>query len=186
MSFPCWQSPDEGLTGADDNVVKTTLGVNYYDTLEATRAWIPLIKPGGRIVNVASSSGYLRSYSPSIRDRFLAAESIADVTKLMEEFTAAVAKGTHEQDGWPSAAYAVSKAGLIGQTRALARELAAESDVVINCCHPGWVQTDMTKGKGTKTPDQGAQTPVLLAIGDIGNKSGRLWSDEKEVDWAST
>jgi carbonyl reductase 1 len=105
----------------------------------------------------------------------------------MEEFTAAVLKGTHEKDGWPSAAYAVSKAGLIGQTRALARELkAGDTGVTINCCHPGWVQTDMTKGKGTKTPDQGAQTPVLLAIGDIGNSSGTLWLDEKEIDWAST
>lgn len=112
---------------------------------------------------------------------------MTDVSKLLEEFTAAVSKGTHEKDGWPSAAYAVSKAGLIGQTRALARELkAGDTGVTINCCHPGWVQTDMTKGKGTKTPDQGAQTPVLLAIGDIGNRSGTLWSDEKEIDWAST
>ncbi|KAH6695674.1 carbonyl reductase [Plectosphaerella plurivora] len=175
------------MQGFDDNVVKTTIGVNYYDTLEATRAWIPLVKPGGRIVNVASSSGYLRSYSPSIKERFLAAETVSDVSKLMDEFTAAVAKGTHEKDGWPSAAYAVSKAGLIGQTRALARELKdGSTNVTINACHPGWVQTDMTKGKGTKTPDQGAQTPVLLAIGEVGDKSGGMWSDEKEIDWAST
>jgi hypothetical protein len=30
-----------------------------------------------------------------------------------------------------------------------------------------------------KTPDQGAQTPVLLAIGDIGGNTGLFWRDEQ-------
>ncbi|EGY22209.1 carbonyl reductase [Verticillium dahliae VdLs.17] len=158
----------------------------FGNTLEATRAWIPTLKADGRIVNVASISGALNKYSRSIRDRFINAEAVDDVTDLMEEFTAAVAKGTHEADGWPSAAYAVSKAGEIAQTRAIAKELKDDgSKILINSCHPGWVVTDMTKGKGTKTADQGAQTPVQLAIEDIGGKSGTYWSDEKEVDWTA-
>jgi carbonyl reductase 1 len=35
----------------------------------------------------------------------------------------------------------------------------------------------MTKGRGVKTVDDGAQTPVLLAIGDIGDRTGLYWSD---------
>ncbi|KAM0334489.1 hypothetical protein ACHAQA_001518 [Verticillium albo-atrum] len=174
------------LEGFDSNVVRDTIACNYYGTLEATRAWIPTLKPGGRIINVASISGALNKYSRSIKDRFVNAESVDDVTKLMEEFTAAVSKGTHEKDGWPSAAYAVSKAGEIGQTRAIAKELKDKgSKILINSCHPGWVVTDMTKGKGTKTPDQGAQTPVQLALEDIGGKSGEYWSDEEVVDWTA-
>ncbi|EEY16621.1 carbonyl reductase [Verticillium alfalfae VaMs.102] len=158
----------------------------FSNTLEATRAWIPTLKSDGRIVNVASISGALNKYSRSIRDRFIDAKAVDDVTNLMEEFTAAVAKGTHEADGWPSAAYAVSKAGEIAQTRAIAKELKDDgSKILINSCHPGWVVTDMTKGKGTKTADQGAQTPVQLAIEDIGGKSGTYWSDEREVDWTA-
>ncbi|KAM0281438.1 hypothetical protein ACHAQH_003561 [Verticillium albo-atrum] len=174
------------LEGFDNDVVKNTIACNYYGTLEATRAWIPTLKPDGRIINVASISGALNKYSPSIKDRFVNAKTVDDVTNLMEEFTAAVKKGTHEADGWPSAAYAVSKAGEIGQTRAIAKELKDDgSKILINSCHPGWVVTDMTKGKGTKTADQGAQTPVQLALEDIGGKSGTYWSDEREVDWTA-
>ncbi|TQN66716.1 Carbonyl reductase [NADPH] 1 [Colletotrichum shisoi] len=172
------------MQGFDSNVVKNTLACNYYGTLEATRAWIPVLKPDGRIVNVASVSGALSQYSPEIKKRFLDAQSVADVTKLMEEFTAAVEKGTHEKDGWPSAAYAVSKAGEIGMTRATARELQDKgSKLLVNSCHPGYVVTDMTRGGGTKTPDEGAQTPVHLAIADIGGKTGEYWSDEKVAKW---
>ena len=57
-------------------------------------------------------AGYLNSkYSADIRKRFLASKTVADVTALMEEFTRAVEAGKHEEQGWPSAAYAVSKSG---------------------------------------------------------------------------
>ncbi|TDZ34363.1 Carbonyl reductase [NADPH] 1 [Colletotrichum spinosum] len=171
------------MQGFDSNVVKNTIAVNYYGTLEATRAWIPLLKPDGRVVNVASISGSLSKYSSQIKERFQSSQSVSDVTKLMEDFTSAVEKGTHEKEGWPSAAYAVSKAGEIGMTRAIAKELLDKgSKVLVNSCHPGYVVTDMTRGGGTKTPDQGAQTPVHLALADIG-KTGEYWSDEKVAKW---
>ncbi len=40
----------------------------------------------------------------------------------------------------------------------------------------------MTKGRGFKTPDRGAQTPVMLALEDIGGKSGLFWRDERVID----
>ena len=40
----------------------------------------------------------------------------------MNEFTQAVEQGNHKQLGWPSAAYAVSKSGVTGMTRVVARE----------------------------------------------------------------
>lgn len=40
----------------------------------------------------------------------------------------------------------------------------------------------MTKGRGPKTPDQGAETPVHLALGDIGNRTGMYWCDKKPED----
>jgi carbonyl reductase 1 len=166
--------------------VENTIRVNYYGTLQTTRQLVQLLKPGGRIVNVASSSGALRNYPPDLKTRFLNATEVDDATKLMEDFTEAVKDGSHVKNGWPSAAYAVSKAGMIAQTRALANEYKKqEKSVLINSCHPGWVVTDMTRGKGNKTPDQGAQTPVLLALQDIGERTGTFWTDETEVDWAT-
>ena len=173
------------MDGFDENVVRQTLRVNYFGVLEVTRRVLPQIKDGGRLVNVASVAGkVMRSkYSDSVRSRFVDAKKTEELTQLMEEFTEAVSKGTHQKN-WPSAAYAVSKAGVIGMTRTIAEEnAAAGGKVLINSCCPGYVTTDMTKGRGVKTPDQGARTPVLLAVGDIKGSNGRFWSSEKIVDW---
>ena len=47
----------------------------------------------------------------------------------MREFEEGVKNGTHEKLGYPSAAYAVSKAGLIAATRAVARSVAEKAKV---------------------------------------------------------
>ncbi len=41
----------------------------------------------------------------------------------------------------------------------------------------------MTKGRGVKTIDEGAKTPVLLALGDIGESVGEFWQNEKIFEW---
>jgi carbonyl reductase 1 len=46
-----------------------------------------------------------------------------------------------------------------------------------------YVNTDMTKGRGTKTTDQGAKTPVMLALKDIGGRTGEFWQSEKVIEW---
>ncbi|KAI4949020.1 hypothetical protein J4E91_005483 [Alternaria rosae] len=172
------------MDGFNADVVKTTLDCNYYKTLEACHTFLPLLKPTGRIVNLGSMAGKLNKYSEEVRNRFLASKTEEDVTSIMKDFVAAVAAGKEKDAGFPSAGYAVSKAGLIGGTRALARqEKEKGSKVLINTCCPGYVNTDMTKGNGTRTVEEGAQTPVLLAIHDIQNKTGTFWQYEKEIDW---
>ena len=102
----------------------------------------------------------------------------------MEEFKSAVKAGNEKEQGWPSTAYSVSKAGMTGITKAIAREEQKRGGKkLINACCPGYVDTDMTKHRGYKTPDQGAQTPVMLAIGEIGGQTGEFWQDERVVEW---
>ena len=166
-------------------MVEQTLQCNYYGTLTATRSLLPLIRSGGRLVNVSSMSGHLNSkYSESIRSAFASTQTVDDVTKLMEDFTSAVKQGEEKEKGWPSAAYAVSKSGITGVTRAIAMEHKAQGGtVLINSCCPGFVSTDMTKQRGAKTVDEGAQTPVLLALGDIRGKYGEFWQHERIIEW---
>jgi carbonyl reductase 1 len=127
------------MNGFNLNVVKTTLGCNYYGTLAMMEKMLPQIQDGGRMVNVASMEGQLGSkYSDPIKKRFLDAKSVEDVNKLVEDFTEAVAKNEYQAQGWPGAAYAVSKAGTIGFTKIIARERKAKgSNVLINACCPG-------------------------------------------------
>jgi carbonyl reductase 1 len=170
------------MDGFNADVVKQTLATNYYGTLEATQSILPLIRDGGRLVNVSSMAGKLNKYTPELRDAFIAASksSVADCTALMQDFTKAVQDGKEKELGWPSAAYAVSKAG----TTAFTKAIAAQNDkVLINACCPGYVNTDMTKGNGVKTPDQGAKTPVMLALEDINGSSGGFWQSEKIIEW---
>ncbi|KAF2446749.1 carbonyl reductase [Karstenula rhodostoma CBS 690.94] len=172
------------LNGFNAELVKTTLGCNYYNTMEACHKFVPLLKPEGHIVNLASMSGHLNKYSDDVQKRFLAAKTESDITSIMKDFVSAVEAGNEKEAGYPSAAYAVSKAGLIGATKALARaEQEKGSKILVNACCPGYVNTDMTKGKGTKTPDEGAQTPVLLALSDIKGATGQFWQNEKPIEW---
>ena len=172
------------LNGFNINVVKDTLHCNYYGTLAMTQLLLPQIRNGGRLVNVASVGGKLGSkYSAAVKSRFLGTKSVDDVTKLMEEFTSAVEKGSYKRD-WPGAAYGVSKAGEIAFTKCIAMDNAKKgSKTLINSCCPGYVNTDMTKGNGVKSPDEGAQTPVLLALGDIKGANGQFWKEEREISW---
>jgi carbonyl reductase 1 len=129
-------------------------------------------------------SGHLNKYSDDVRNRFLAAKTEKDITGIMKDFISAVEAGNEKEAGYPSAAYAVSKAGLIGGTKALARaEQEKGSKLLVNACCPGYVNTDMTKGNGTKSPDEGAQTPVMLALADIKGTTGGFWQNEKPIEW---
>ncbi|KAM3421537.1 hypothetical protein BST61_g1926 [Cercospora zeina] len=174
------------MQGFDGNVVKETLQTNYYGSLEATQDFLPLIRQGGRLVNVCSMAGKLNKYSDEVRQAFLEASKagVPDVTAVMQRFQEAVDEGREKEDGFPSAAYAVSKAGEIAITKAIAAgEQKKGRDVLINACCPGYVKTDMTRGGGRKSVDQGAQTPVLLALHDIGGKTGEFWQHEDIIEW---
>ncbi|TRM61137.1 hypothetical protein BD626DRAFT_460399 [Schizophyllum amplum] len=204
------------LDGFDAHIVTTTLKTNYHGTLYATLQFLTILRSAStsRVVNVASTMGLLNRYTPQLRQRFRdAAEGVsldathtadtkhaADAaTALMREFEDAVKAGTHTQLGFPSSAYAVSKAGLIAATRAVARSVVAKANAVeapesplVNSCCPGWVNTDMSKGKGSKTIDEGARTPVMLALetseklaalGRSEGVCGGFWRDEKLHEW---
>ncbi|KAL1637651.1 hypothetical protein SLS58_009181 [Diplodia intermedia] len=164
------------MDGFDATIATTTLATNYHGTLHATLALLPLLAPArtSRLINIASIAGSLAKYPSALASRFRAAATYTPsspsppasaATALMTQFTAAVAAGSHEALGFPSAAYAVSKAGLIAASKAVAgweeeraRVEGREMRGVQVCC-PGWVNTDMTKGRGVKSVDEGARTP---------------------------
>ena len=66
-----------------------------------------------------------------------------------------------------------------------AREIAASGmeDVLINSCCPGWVKTDMAGDRAPLTPDQGAETPVMLAFLPPNSPSGEFWREQKIAKW---
>ena len=180
---------DKILTGdIDIHIVKTILKTNYYGTLAIMTEFLPLIRSGGRLVNVASSDGQLIPYSESLKQAFIDAskKSVEACTALMEKFTADVLAKTEKLEGWPNVAYAyaVSKAGEIASTKAIAMEAKKSGGkVLINACCPGFVNTDMTQGNGLLSVDDGAKTPVLLALGGFGGTTGGFWKEGGVIEW---
>lgn len=169
----------------DADVVKETLQTNYYGTLAVSQVLLPLIGPGGRLVNVASASGQLKNGLAPYKEAFISASnsSVIACTSLMDEFLADVDSGKEKAEDWDDAAYDFSKAGEIAFTKAMAMEVGkGTNDILVNVCCPGGVKTDMNSW-GVKTPDEGARTPVLLALGEFGGIMGGFWRHEKMIEW---
>ena len=160
---------------------RPTIRTNYYGTLAVCEALIPLMRNGGRVVNVASMSGPLRQFPRRAHDRILAPDfSRAELCSLVDNFVETAEKGLHGRAGWPNTCYGVSKAALNALTRILAREVAPRDilgegrsvavdvlephkltavvrcGVAVNSCCPGWCATDMSSHSGPKVCDMSA------------------------------
>jgi carbonyl reductase 1 len=102
----------------------------------------------------------------------------------MRAFVAAVARGDHEAEGWPSSAYCVSKIGMNKLTEILAKELSAdERGILCNAACPGWVRTDMGGRSAPRSVEKGAETPVWLALLPEGGPQGGFLRDKAPASW---
>lgn len=163
-----------------------TLKTNFTGTLNITKALLPLVKPGGRIVMVSSSAGRLSIVKPHLQKQFSSATLTEQhLVSLMDQFVQDVAAGDHEAKGWPTQAYAVSKVGVTALTKVITRQLSSEGrgDILVNSCCPGWVRTDMAGYSATLSPDEGAVTPVHLALLPPGSPSGEFWRNKQVASW---
>jgi carbonyl reductase 1 len=109
----------------------------------------------------------------------------AGLVAFVDRFVADVAAGRHTTRGWPSNAYRVSKIAMNAYVRILARELAGDPrKILVNAACPGWVRTAMGGSGAPRSPEQGAKTPVWLALLPPGeSRSGGLYRDETLADW---
>ncbi|XP_033108136.1 carbonyl reductase [NADPH] 1-like isoform X1 [Anneissia japonica] len=178
-----------GVYKPNDVQAKMIIATNYTGTLNVCRALLPIIRPHGRVCNVASllATMSFTKLSTARRQKFREAKTEDDVSKLMADFVESVEKETLIEEGWVQAAYDVSKMGVIALTKIQAAALNSDSskqDVLINCCCPGYVNTDMTDHKGIKTPDEGAVTPVFCVLlpANSSEYQGNFLSDKTVVE----
>jgi carbonyl reductase 1 len=169
------------MKGFDLEVVRGTLGVNFFGALRLTQALLPLLAQDANLVMVSSGMGDLSAFSRELRARFEAPElTLPALVELVNEFENDVNLGRHEQRGWPSSAYRVSKAALNALTRILSRE---QPRLHVNAVCPGWVRTDMGGAAASRSVEQGARGIVWAAtLGPEGPRGG-FFRDEKPVAW---
>lgn len=168
----------------NQEIAQRTLGTNFFGTRFVTHAMLPLLQPGARVINISSGLGSLDSgYSPDKRRMLLdPALEEAKLCAMMEQFIEDVGSGELSKRGWPRSAYAVSKAGLNALTRVWARDWQDRGIMVQSVC-PGWVRTDMGGPQASRGVEEGADTPVWLALTDMVLTSGRFFRDRAEIDF---
>ncbi|EFJ15569.1 hypothetical protein SELMODRAFT_271617 [Selaginella moellendorffii] len=163
---------------------------NYYGAKRMAQAVLPIIKPGGRIINISSRLGQLNNDFLPLKNEFQVAkfsdaehlsEQVIDL--CLQEFRGAVERGKVVEEGYPNmdADYCMSKFALNAYTRILAQKLQ-NNKISVNSVCPGYTKTDLTGGEGHFTAEQGADTPVWLATLEAEDyPSGKFFAERKEI-----
>jgi len=162
-------SPDADPADEVDAVAET----NNLATTRILRTFAPRLRPGGRLIVVASALGTLDKLDDRVAHRFArAANSLDDVDALVADWRRAVRDGRAEQEGFGTWLNIPSKVAQVAAVRAAARERRvqdlAEDKLVMALC-PGLIDTaasrpwfeDMSRAQ---SPAEAAHWPVELAL----------------------
>jgi len=170
------------MKGFDENVARRTTDVNYRGAARVTDALLPLLRDDSRVVMVSSGMGEISGVSKALGKRFMDPNlDRAGLDALVDEFVSSVKAGKHEQAGWPSSAYRVSKIAMNTLTRIYAKELAPR--VLVNAVCPGWVRTDMGGPSASRDVETGARSITWAALLPSDGPTGGFFRDGKLLDW---
>lgn len=121
--------------------------------------------------NVFGALRMCRAFAPMMR-----AQGCGRVVNISSEM------GQLSEMSGGSPGYRMSKTMLNAMTVILAAEIT-EPNIKVNTCHPGWVKTDMGGPEAPRSPAEGADTAVWLALlGDDG-PTGGFFHDRRAVAW---
>jgi NAD(P)-dependent dehydrogenase (short-subunit alcohol dehydrogenase family) len=153
-------------------VIDTYVDTNNLGTTRVLRAFAPVLRPGGRLLVVASSYGTLGQLPPHLRDRFDAPGlTLDDIDATMLAWRDAVVAGSAQAEGWPEFINTPSKVGQVAAVRVLAHERAAEDrrrGTLVAAVCPGMLDTGASRPwfdtSGAQTPAEGAVALLDLAL----------------------
>lgn len=157
------------MSPGDDpaDVVDTVAATNNTATTTMLREFGPRMRPGGKLIIVASALGTLDKLDERVRPRFEAATGSLDaVDELTAQWRAAVHAGRAEREGFGTWLNIPSKVLQVAAVRAAARDDPA----VVALC-PGLIDTDASRPwfadmSHAQTPAQAAAWPVELAMAE--------------------
>ena len=165
-------SPDADPADEVDALAETS----NLATTQILRSFAPRLRPGGRLIIVASALGTLDKLSDQIAGRFagVAEQDLDAVDALVADWRASVHAGTAETDGYGSWLNIPSKVAQVAAVRAIAGQRReadlAENKLIMALC-PGLIDTDASRPwfddmSSAQTPAEAAGWPVELALSD--------------------
>jgi carbonyl reductase 1 len=184
-------SPEADPTDEVDAVAETS----NLATTRILRAFAPLMRPGGRLIVVASALGTLDKLDPRIARKFAdAAEQDLDaVDALVAGWRQAVHDGRADEEGYGTWLNIPSKVAQVAAVRAIARERRAadlaQNKLIMALC-PGLIDTDASRPwfndmSNAQTPTQAASWPLDLVLGSTFDPAfyGELVQFGKVLPW---
>ncbi|XP_071180744.1 carbonyl reductase [NADPH] 3-like [Mytilus galloprovincialis] len=163
---------------------------NYVSVVNISEALFPLLRPNARVVNVSSRMGNFTAFNMKEETKMKFASqnlTVKELTSLVWEYYNLFDCPNFDPNLYIGQfAYGVSKLGLNRLTSILQRDMSADQrQILVNSCCPGYVDTDMSDHKGLLTVDQGADTPVYLALLPADEKSiaGEMVCERVVVKW---
>jgi carbonyl reductase 1 len=174
-------------------VVDAVYETSNLATSRILRAFGPILRPGGRLLVVASSLGTLGHLPAPMRTRFRDDATLADVDAVLDGWVRAVHDGTAEEEGWPHWLNLPSKVGQVAAVRAVARERRerdlAEGRLVAAVC-PGLLDTNASRPwfddlSRALSPEEGAEALLRLALAPEVAPAhyGELVRSGRALDW---
>ena len=138
------------------DALRRTYETNVFGVVRTTQAMLPLLRrsDAGRIVNLSSGLGSLTQNSDPSWE-------FASVKYL---------------------AYNSSKTAVNAITVQFAYDLR-DTPIKVNAADPGYVATDMNQNQGVRSVEQGAATPVRLALLPPDGPTGGYFNDDGALPW---
>lgn len=167
---------------------KEVIDINYYSHLTVQELLFPLVRNGGRILNISSDCGHLSNVRNPYWIERLSSEhlKVKDINEFVQWYLDSKKTGTFnpaDLADHDATSYRVAKVALSALTILQQKEVAAR-EISVNSMHPGLVRTDMTDGSGFYTPEQAARTPIYMVLDAPASLRGAyIWHDRTVLDW---
>ncbi|MEB8338233.1 SDR family NAD(P)-dependent oxidoreductase [Streptomyces endophyticus] len=168
------------------------IDVSNSATHAVLRSFAPVLRPGGRLLVVASSLGTLGHLTPRLRHLFDGAD-LDQVEYAVESWRGAIHNGTAEEAGWPRWLNVPSKVAQVAAVRAVAATRRAHdlaSGTLIAAVCPGMVDTATSRPwfsdfSQAKSPAEAARAVLDLVSADTVDPAhyGELVRFGAALDW---
>jgi NAD(P)-dependent dehydrogenase (short-subunit alcohol dehydrogenase family) len=157
------------------------------------RSFAPVLRPGGRLIVVASSLGTLDHLDTKVQPLFADGHSLDQIEQTVEDWRQAIHAGTAAEQSWPDWINLPSKVGQVAAVRAVAaarRTKDLADDTLIASVCPGLVDTRASRPwfddfSQARTPEEAVRPILDLILTDHVDPTtyGELIRDGKVLPW---
>jgi carbonyl reductase 1 len=178
---------DKPVSSYED--AKKLIDTNFMSLLTISKILYPLLKDDARIINLSSDWGLLSNIKKQIWLDTLVKDNLTvdEILQFVNDFLQATKNGKSSFVAFAGhyGDYKVSKVAMSALTFVQQKEfIEQKKNISINCVHPGFVKTDMTKDMGDFMPERGALAPLYLALEAPQTLKGTfVWHDCHQVNW---